>query len=354
MISPVPGSWRPGLSASWGKLPEQPWATAVDLGWPAIALPESLGGLGLGFVELGLVVEEHGRALAPGPFLSTVTQFAPLVREAGDPAQGERFLGPLAAGSLTGALAVASETSSGLAPDASLGARRDGEDWILDGERHYVLGGQDADEIAVAAVVEAGDGLGLFVVAREDAGVSATPSLDASRPLARIRLDGVRLGPDRVLGAPGACRPAFERAVEQALIALALETVGSCDALLELTLEYAKQREQFGQPIGSFQAVQHKFADMFMALERARAVAYFALMTQDEDDPRRALAASMAKAAAGECQQRVCKEAIQIHGGIGFTWEADVHLYVKRAKTSGTLLGGAAVHRARIADRLEL
>jgi len=164
----------------------------------------------------------------------------------------------------------------------------------------------------------------------------------------------VRVGPDRVLGTPGASADALGRALERATVAAALECVGACQTLLEMTIEHAKNRRQFGQPIGAFQAIQHKCADMFVQVEKARATAYFAMMAVAEDDPRRGLAASMAKAAASDCAGLVCKEGIQIHGGMGYTWESDVQLFVKRAKTLDALFGTGRAHRRRIADLLEL
>jgi alkylation response protein AidB-like acyl-CoA dehydrogenase len=335
-------------------VPEQPWASAVELGWPAIAVAEEHGGLGLGFAELGLVVEEHARVLAPGPFFATTTQFEPFVREAGDAAQRERWLGAIASGSLTGALALAGKATSGLEPDASLRAVRDGSGHRLQGERHFVLDGTTADEIAVAAQVDEGDGIGLFVLPRSALQVEPVKSLDPSRPLAALRFADVRVTADRTLGRPGASGTALSRAVQEAVTALAIDVVGTCQGLLERVLDHAKQRKQFDQPIGAFQAVQHKCTDMYLAIEKARATAAFAMMVIAEDDPRRALAASMAKAAAGDCQAIVCKEGIQIHGGMGFTWESDVQLFVKRAKSSGHLLGTASEHRQRIADLMRL
>ncbi len=337
-----------------GSLPDQPWRSAGELGWAAIAVPERLGGLGQGFQELGLVVEEHGRALAPGPFLASATQFLPLVLEAGTPEQQERFAAPVAAGERTGALAVAGPSGRSLALDDSLRARRDGAGWILEGSRHFVLDGDTADEVALAARVEEGDGVGLFAVPREALKTERIVGLDASRPLAHLTCPALAVGPERALGSPGRSAPALARALEAAVVALSLEMVGTCQRLLELSVEHAKQREQFDAPIGSFQAVQHKCTDMFTAVEKARATAWFAMMAIGEDDPRRSLAASMAKASAGACQRRVAKEAIQIHGGTGFTWECDVQLFVKRAKTGEALLGTAAEHRARIARQLGL
>jgi alkylation response protein AidB-like acyl-CoA dehydrogenase len=337
-----------------GATPEQPWKSAGELGWPAIHVPERLGGLGLGFEALGLVAEEHGRHLAPGPFLASATQFLPLVLEAGSPAQQERFVPPVAAGERTGALAVAGPTGRGIAPDGALRARRDGAGWVLEGSRHFVLDGDAADEVALVARVEEGDGVGLFVLPREALKAERVVGLDASRPLAHLSCPAVRVGPERALGTPGRSAAALARALEQATVALALEMVGTCQRLLELSVEYAKHREQFDAPIGSFQAVQHKCTDMFTAVEKARATGYFAMMAIAEEDPRRALSASMAKAAAGACQRRVAKEAIQIHGGTGYTWECDVQLFAKRVMTCEALLGSAADHRARIADLLQL
>jgi alkylation response protein AidB-like acyl-CoA dehydrogenase len=337
-----------------GSAPEQPWKSARELGWTSIDLPESLGGLALGFTALGLVVEQHGRFIAPGPFLATVTQFLPLVCEAGAPDQLERFAAPAGAGELRGALAIDHGRAAEHAPGDGLRARRDGDAWILEGERRYVLDGDAADEIAVAARVDAGDGVGLFVVPQGAALARRVVALDASRPLAHLRFEGVRVEPERVLGTPGASARALGRALERATVAAALECVGVCQRLLEITLEHARSRRQFDQPIGAFQAIQHKCADMFVQVEKARATGYFAAMALAEDDPRRSLAASMAKAAAGDCQRLACKEGIQIHGGMGYTWESDVQLFVKRAKTLEALFGGGGAHRQRIADLLEV
>lgn len=337
-----------------GSAPEQPWKSARELGWTAIDLPEALGGLELGFTALGLVVEQHGRHIAPGPFLATVTQLLPLVCEAGGPDALERFARPAGAGELRGALAV----DHGLAPEHRVGdslrARPEAGAWTLDGESTFVLDGDVADEVAVAARVDEGDGVGLFVVPQSAAQARRVVGLDASRPLAHLRFDGLRVDPDRVLGTPGDSSRALGRALERATVAAALECVGACQTLLEMTLEHAKSRRQFDQPIGAFQAIQHKCADAFVQLEKARATAWFAMMAVSEDDPRRTLAASMAKAAASDCQALVCKEAIQIHGGMGYTWESDVQLFVKRAKTLEALFGTGAAHRQRIAGLLEV
>jgi alkylation response protein AidB-like acyl-CoA dehydrogenase len=341
-----------------GTTPDALWTQMVDLGWPALTVPERAGGLGMGAVELAVVVEELGRVLAPGPFLSTVTQFAPVVAEAGSPEQQERFLGGIAAGELTGTLALVEESGSVDAGHVTTTASPDDDGFVLAGAKETVVEASTADEIAVVARTpgtRGDDGVGAFVVSRADARIDPVDALDPTRPLARVALDGVRIDADRALGAPGpATAEAVRRAVEVATTALAVETVGAAQAIFDITLAYAKQREQFGAPIGSFQAIKHKFADMLVALERARATSYFAALTIAEDDDRRALATSTAKAAAGDCAALIAKEGIQIHGGVGYTWEHDMHLYVRRVKSSSLLFGNAAQHRARVADLIGL
>jgi alkylation response protein AidB-like acyl-CoA dehydrogenase len=309
----------------------------VDLGWPALTVPEECGGLGLGFVELAVVAEELGRAVAPGPFLATVTQFVPALRHGGTADQQQKFLGLVASGDVTGTLAVGGDAVATPA----------GGGWSLSGTIRHVVDGDRADEIAVVA--EAHDGPGLFLVSGKD--VRATPerALDRSRRLATIELDDAVVDADRVVGGTSHSPEAVEHAVGEATTALALEMVGTCQSIFDVALEYAKERHQFGVPIGSFQAIKHKFADMLVALERARATAYFAAATIAEDDDRRPLAISMAKAAAGDAQRVIAQEGIQILGGVGYTWEHDMHLYVKRAKTGDALLGTSSDHRARVA-----
>jgi alkylation response protein AidB-like acyl-CoA dehydrogenase len=338
-----------------GARPDALWAQMVELGWPALTVPEPVGGLGMGAVELAVVVEELGRVLAPGPFVPTATQFAPVVAEAGSTEQQARFLGAVAAGEITGTLALVEENGSIDATRIASTASPDGDGFVLDGTKAAVLEATTADEIAVVARRPGTGGVAAFVVPRTDVRVEPVDALDASRPLARVSLDGVRVGADRVLGEPGpATTAAIGRAVEAAVTALAVETVGAAQEIFDITLAYAKQREQFGVPIGSFQAIKHKFADMLVALERARATSYFAALTIAEDDERRSLASSIAKAAAGDCAALLAKEGIQIHGGIGYTWEHDMHLYVRRVKSNALLLGDARQHRARVADLIGL
>jgi alkylation response protein AidB-like acyl-CoA dehydrogenase len=334
------------------------WKHMVELGWPALTIPEADGGLGLTAVELAVVVEELGRAVAPGPFVPTVSQFVPAVIELGDATQRARYLPGIANGSRTGALAIAEPGADTNPSSTRLQATRRSAGWALSGTKTAVLGGDVADDIVIVAR-EAGtsgdDGVMAMVVPREALRVTPLHPLDATRGLVRIDLDDTPVADDRMLGEPGPpSAHALRRAVEAATTALAIETVGVAQTIFDVTLEYAKQREQFGVPIGSFQAIKHKFADMLLALERARATAYFAALCIAEDDPRRTIATSTAKAAAGDCQRLLAKEGIQIHGGIGYTWEHDMHLYVRRAKVDAQLFGTTHDHRVRIAALLGL
>ena len=249
------------------------WATMVDLGWPALAIDERFDGLGLGFVELVLVAEELGRAVAPCPFLSTTTQFVPAVRELGQGTAATHLLSGVAAGSLTGTLAL-SESGRWDGDMVQSSARHDGNRWILSGEKSGVLDGATADEIVIIARGESG--LGAFVVARSEFTVTQRVELDPTFPLADLRLDGVAVGRERVLAEPGASHVprSLKRTIEQATAAVAAMTVGACRRVVEMTIEYAKVREQYGRPIGSFQALKHRLVEMQIAVERATALAY--------------------------------------------------------------------------------
>jgi alkylation response protein AidB-like acyl-CoA dehydrogenase len=338
-----------------GERPTALWATMVELGWPALTVAETHGGIGLGVLELAILAEELGRVIAPGPLLPTVSQFAPAVREAGTPEQQAQFLGGVAAGEITGSLAIAEATGSFDPAEVTATVAFEGNDAVLAGTKNFVMEGDAVDELVVVARVEGGDAHNVRAIVVPVASVATTPvnAFDASRRLVHVNLDGVRVSRDRVLGDPDAsAASALRRALEEATVALALEMVGTAQSIFDITLEYAKQREQFGVPIGSFQATKHKFADMMIALERARALGYFAALTIAEDDPRRTSATSAAKAAAGDCQRLFAKEGIQILGGIGYTWEHDMHLYVRRIKSGEPLFGSSAWHRARIADLL--
>jgi alkylation response protein AidB-like acyl-CoA dehydrogenase len=308
-------------------------------------------------IEAGILAEEIGRVIAPGPLLATVTQFVPAVREAGTAEQRTRFLGAVAAGTCSGTLAICERRGSFDPAAVTATVVVDGDRAVLSGEKRFVVEGDAVDELLVVARAPgtAGDdGVHALVVPVAAARTRLAHALDGSRRLVHVDLDGVRVERDRILGdgRPASAASALRRAIEEATVATALEIVGTAQTIFDVTLEYAKQREQFGVPIGSFQAIKHKFADMLVMLERARSTGYFAALTIAEDDPRRTTATSVAKVAAGDCQRLLAKEGIQIHGGIGYTWEHDMHLYVKRAKSLEPMFGTSRTHRAHIADLL--
>jgi alkylation response protein AidB-like acyl-CoA dehydrogenase len=327
-----------------GETSDALWSAMVGLDWPALAIPEEDGGIGLSFVEMAVVAEELGRVIAPGPLLATATQFAPVVRELGSAEQRKRFLGGVASGELTGALALADHPRRWRLDELTTTATHTGDGWILSGTKHGVLADITVDELAV--VVRADDGFAAFVVPGADAQLAPVHAFDASRPLCSATFDDLHIPADRVLGKPGSAQIAHgvTRAIDEATVALALETLGTCDTIFTMVLAYVKDRQQFGKPIGSFQAIKHKMTDMFVSLERARSLCYYAVAAIEGDDPIRRSAVAMAKAASDDCQRLVCQDSFQSFGGIGFTWEHDLQLFIKRAKTSGALLGGSSTY----------
>lgn len=329
------------------------WQQMVDLDWPAIAIPERFGGLGSGFVELSLVVEELGRVAAPGPFLATVTQFAPMVRETATGEQAGAFLRPLVAGRQTGTLALAEPSGRWEWASVDAVARRTTGGWVLNGTKSWVLDGATADQIAVVARAEGStgaDGLGVFVVPGSSARATAQPGIDPTMPLAELTFEDTPVPDAGVLAEPGpAVAGPAGRAVQEATACLATATTGTCRTIFETTLSYAKDRQQYGRPIGSFQALKHRLVGMYTRLERSAALNAFAALAIAEDDEQRELAVSMAKAAAGDSQRLMVGEGIQLHGGIGFTWENDLQLFLKRAKTGDFLFGTGRAHRSAVA-----
>ena len=328
-------------------------AHMVQLGWPALAVPAEAGGLGLGPIELALLAEELGRALAPGPLFATVTQYVPVVAALAGPAQLIELLAPVAEGCGVGTLAVA-EATGAIDPAATnvIATPRD-TGWELTGTKSTVFE-PTADGMAVVVARVAGttgdDGIGAFVVPLAACSVTPIDAVDPSRLLATVVCDGVPVPAEHTLGVPGpATAAALRRALDVATVALALDAVGAAQQLFDVSLEYVRQREQFGVPVGSFQAIKHKFADLLVLLERARALGYYAALTVAEGDAEQSLATAMAKAAAGDLATRMAKEGIQVHGGIGYTWEADVHLYVRRLQSDAVLFGTPDHHRQLVA-----
>jgi alkylation response protein AidB-like acyl-CoA dehydrogenase len=318
------------------------WAqTAEQLGLQGLAIPEEYGGAGAGSIELGIVLEEMGRALLPAPFLSTVA-LAGQALVAGDNEQAKsQWLPKIADGSLTAALAVSEDGGSWNLDDVHASAVPDGDGWRVSGSKMFVVDGDSAGLLVVVA--RTGDGLGLY--ATEDAGItrSRLEALDPTRRLARVELDNA---PALRVGSGDAVREALDLAV----VALAAEQVGGAQACLDAAVEYAKIRVQFGRPIGSFQAIKHKCATMLLELEAARSALYHAASVAAERSAELPIAAAIAGSYCAEAYTHIAKENIQIHGGIGYTWEHDAHLYLKRAKSSELLFGAPGWHRARLAD----
>jgi alkylation response protein AidB-like acyl-CoA dehydrogenase len=290
------------------------WRELSELGWPGIAVSEEHGGQGLGRIELSILCEELGRSIAPVPFLPSVLA-STVIEHAGSPAQRERWLPGLASGETTGALGLA-----------------------VDGTAELVIGGAGAQVIVLIDEDRVGR-----VMASADAEVNPLASIDPTRSSARV-------------SAPGDAGEALEgdvsAGVDRALVAVSSELVGVCERALEMTVAYVKERRQYGVPVGAFQAVSHCCAQMLLDTEKARSMTAFAAWAADSDPERLAEAAAMAKAATSDAGREVTASAIQAHGGIGFTWEADVHWLYKRAQLDAALLGGAKHHRARLAGIL--
>ena len=324
------------------------WKQAsLELALPGVAIPEAYGGQGAGFVELGIVLEEMGRALLCAPYFGSIGLAANAVLNAGTEAQKAALLPGIARGETLAALAVAEPNGRWDAAGIGLAARRSGAGWTLHGEKSFVVDGASADLLIVAA--RAPD-LTLFTLRASESGVArrALQTIDPTRKLAHIRFAGARAEP---LGEVGAGAGPLAATLDQGAALLANEQVGVAQKLLEMTVDYAKARVQFGRPIGSFQAIKHKCADMLLELELARSAAYTAAATADENPAELPATASLAKALVSDAALHIAAEAIQIHGGLGFTFEQDVHLFFKRAKASEVLLGDPTYHRELVAQR---
>lgn len=328
------------------------WKQLAELGWLGLTIPEVHGGAGLGFVDLVVLLEETGRSLFPSPLIAT-TIAARILADAGSAEQQSRWLPALAQGTRIGTLALL-EGSDLLTPAGiELEGRPDGDGFRLSGEKLYVPDAGNADLFVVAFRSGAApEAVSLGVVEGEAAGLEArhSPGMDLTKRLGRLCLDGVHLEADAVLGDPGAAWPVLARSLDQGACAVSAEAVGSAQALLELTVGYAKQREQFGQPIGRFQGVKHPLADMFVDIESFRSLVYFAAWALDESPEQAPLAVSRAKAYASEVFPRIGIDCVQLHGGIGYTWEYDAQLYLKRAKWMRPMYGDAAFHYERVAQ----
>jgi alkylation response protein AidB-like acyl-CoA dehydrogenase len=329
------------------------WNEMAAMGWQAMAVPEAYGGAGYTFMELGLLLEEMGRMLTPAPFFSSVVLGANALLVAGSEEQRAKYLPDIASGHRRLAVAVAEPGGEWAASRVSMEARGDAAGTTLWGTKAYVLDGHTADLLVVAA--RAGDGaLGLYLVDAAADGVTSSriETMDMTRKQATVELTDVV--PVERLEGPTGGEAAVAKLSDIAAVMLAFEQVGGAQRCLEMSVEYAKERVQFGRPIGSFQAVKHKCADMLVEIEAARSTALYAGWALTERDGDLPVAAALARASCSEAYYHVAAETIQVHGGIGFTWEHDAHLYFKRAKTDQLLFGAPARWRATLADRLGL
>ena len=333
------------------------WKKMAGLGWTALGIPEQYGGAGT-FLDLIVVLEECGRALLPGPFFATMGLAVPALVEAGTEAQKKEALGAIAEGKARATLAFTEPSGRWDAAGVTLSAKPVGGGWRLDGVKLFVPDADAADYMVVAARTrgEGDEGISMFLVKGRPKGMSVTQlkTLDMTRRWNEVRFDGVELVADALMGAPDKGWPALKRTLEWATAALCAEMIGGAQKVLEASTEYAKTRQQFGKPIGIYQAVSHKLADMLVLSESGRSATYYAAWAVEADAPDRALASSMAKAYVSDAYRKVAGDGIQVHGGIGFTWEHDMQLYFKRAKASEVTLGDATYHRELVAQALDL
>ena len=336
------------------------WSDAAELGWLGLLVEERYGGAGLGPLELVAVEQELGRGVIPGPFLSSAVLATTALERLGSESQQRRWLPRLAAGDAIASVALQEPRGGWDAADVRLPAEpRPGGSFRLTGEKRFVPDAHVADLLVVPARTatsnpDGADGVTLFLVETSAPGVSVRvmETIDATRRLCEVHLDGTEVGAAAVLGALGGGWSPLERVLDVGRVALCAEMVGGAERALEMSTEYARTRQQFGRPIGSFQAIQHKCADLLVQLEGARSMTFAAAASLAHADPDASNDASIAKAWCGEAYRAVTTEGIQIHGGLGFTWALDMHLFYKRARASETFLGDARFHRSRVASHV--
>lgn len=336
------------------------WAElGSELGWPSVQIPEEYGGLGLGYIELAALLEISGESLLCAPFFSSACLGAGALLAAASEEQKKEFLPGIAEGQTRATLAHTGPKGAAGCVGVEATATADGDEFILDGAHSFVVDGHSADLLIVAArrPGSAGaEGIALFALAGDTPGLIRTSltTLDLTRRLARLDFQGLRVPGSALLGGDDEAGAALERALQLSAIGLAAEQVGGAQRCLDLSVAYANEREQFGRPIGSFQAIKHKCADMMVDVECARSAAYYAACVVAEESDELPEAAALAAAQCADAYFRCAADAIQIHGGVGFTWEYDVHLHFKRAGAGERLLGEAAYHRECIAEQIGL
>ena len=324
-----------------------------DLGWMSLMVPEKLGGLGLGALELALVAEELGRVAAPGPFLATQLVIAALVKGA-TKAQQQAWLPRLTAGESFAALAYIEESDWQDPDGIQCAAKKTRDGWTVNGAKTFVLEGSGADVLLVAARTKAGKngaGISLFLIERTQKGVTSATidSLDLTRRFAEVRLKNVNVAKAALVGKEHQGWALLERLLDLACVGIAADSVGGAAKTLQMAVEYAHVREQFGRKIGSFQSVKHIAAEMAADVEPSRSLVWYAAWAWDHRPKESPRMAAMAKASLGDIYSRTARRSVEIHGGIGFTWEFDLQLWFKRAHVSELLFGDPAFHRERLA-----
>jgi alkylation response protein AidB-like acyl-CoA dehydrogenase len=328
--------------AVWNQMGEQ-------MGLMGLHIPEEFGGMGFGYVELGVVLEEMGRALLCAPYFSTVVLAANALLQSGDDAAKGKYLPGIASGATIATLAVAEKAGTWEESGVSLAATNAGGSWTLNGEKLYVTDGHTADLVLVVA--RTAKGLALFAVDGSAKGLTrrALATMDQTRKQAALEFSNVTA---ELIGADGDGARILSTVLDLVAVGLAAEQVGGAQKVLDMAVEYAKVRVQFGRPIGSFQAIKHKCADMLLEVESAKSAAYYAMWCASEMNDELPQVASLAKAYCSEAYFHATAENIQIHGGIGFTWEHPAHLYFKRAKSSELMFGDPTHHRELLAQRI--
>ncbi|HEY7547717.1 MAG TPA: acyl-CoA dehydrogenase family protein [Blastocatellia bacterium] len=327
---------------------EKLWQSIADQGWTGLLIPEEYGGLALSLVDLAAVVEEMGRACLPGPFISTLWASA-LIDAAGSEEQKKKYLEPISAGEMKATVALIEQSADWDAASARMRAEREGTHYRLNGRKEFVTDAAMADVI----VCVAWDGKEHVILPVKQGAhgltVTPTPAIDATRKIYRVDFEGVLVPASEALSS-GLALEAIDRATAVATVALSAEMLGGMQWTLDTAVEYAKSRQQFGRAIGAYQAVQHMCADMLLMTESARSAVYYAAWMVSENDPQARHAVSIAKAYCSDAAREVGNRGIQSHGGIGFTWEHDLHLYYKRAKASEIMFGDANFHREQLAE----
>ena len=332
------------------------WQQLAETGLLGITIDEGHAGQGLGMIELALVLEEMGRVAYPGPFFSTVVLATTALVAGGTRDQMDTYLTAIAEGSLKATVAIMEDRLSTGPEGIELTAKAQGGDYVLNGRKRFVPFAHVADLILVAARTRESEdpsqGITMFAIEKDTPGLSHEPNvqIDMTNKTSTLTLENVRIGSEAVVGQVNEGWKIVEIVLRRAAVAAAAVMLGSARKSMELSVEYAKVREQFGQPIGTFQAIKHACADMLVEVENAHGATYYAAWALDAAAGDAALAASVAKSYVGEAARKVCGSAIQVHGGIGFTWEYDLHLYFKQAKLLEALYGDAEHHRAQILE----